>query len=309
MIKRTLYFGNPAYISLSQAQLVVKLPEVEKSDLPKHLKSDAVKSIPIEDIGIVVLDHQQITITQAVIAALLENNVAVISCDEKRHPSGLLLPLSGHTEYTERLRWQLEATQPLRKNLWQQTVQAKITNQAVVLRRIGIDTDNMMYWLKSVRSGDPDNFEARAAAYYWKSIFPAELEFTRDRFGLPPNNLLNYGYAILRAIVARGLVSSGLLPVLGIHHRSKYNAYCLADDIMEPFRPFVDWKVRELMMSGIDYFELTKEIKAELLSIPVIDVMMDGERSPLMVGLQRTTASLARCYSGESRKIIYPEFQ
>lgn len=310
MIKRTLYFGNPSYLSLSNSQMVLRLPEVEKNDdLPDMLKADAKKTFPLEDIGVMVLDHQQITITQALMAALLENNVALITCDGTHHPTGLLLPLAGNTQQSERFRDQIDATLPLKKNLWQQTVQVKIKNQASVLRRMGVPVDNMMHWSNSVRSGDPDNFEARAAAYYWKNIFPPEIEFFRERNGFPPNNLLNYGYAILRAIVARGLVGSGLLPTLGIHHRSKYNAYCLADDIMEPYRPFVDLMVKDIVHSGSQYTELDKTIKQQLLGIPVMDIWIEGDRSPLMVGLQRTTSSLVKCFSGESRKILYPEFQ
>lgn len=310
MIKRTLYFGNPTYLSLTNSQLVIRLPEVEKNaEIPEHIKSDSKKSIAIEDIGVIVLDHQQITITQAAIDALLQNNVALITCDGTHHPTGLMLPLAGNTLQSERFRDQIDASVPLKKNLWQQTVQMKIKNQASVLRRIGIPTDNMEHWKNSVRSGDPDNFEARAAAYYWKNLFPEELEFTRERNGFPPNNLLNYGYAILRAVVARGLVSSGLLPTLGIHHRSKYNAYCLADDIMEPYRPFVDQVVREIVYSGVSYNDISKELKQQLLSIPVLDIWIEGDRSPLMVGLQRTTASLVKCFTGETRKILYPEFQ
>ncbi|MGL5891072.1 MAG: type II CRISPR-associated endonuclease Cas1, partial [Bacteroidia bacterium] len=197
----------------------------------------------------------------------------------------------------------------LRKNLWQQTVSAKIANQARLLDKLGKPADNMKHWSSSVLSGDQQNHEARAAAWYWKTIFPPEFNFLRERNGLPPNNLLNYGYAVLRAVVARGLVSSGLLPTLGIHHRNKYNAYCLADDIMEPYRPFVDEVVVKLIQSGIDYHELTTSIKQELLGIPVIDISIDGDSSPLMVGLQRTTASLARCFLGETRKIAYPELK
>jgi CRISPR-associated protein Cas1 len=310
MIKRTLYFGNPTYLSLTNSQMVIRLPDVEKNaELPEHIKSESKKAVAIQDIGVMVLDHQQITITQALIDALLQNNVALITCDSTHHPTGLLLPLAGNTLQSERFRDQIDASVPLKKNLWQQTVQMKIKNQASVLRRVGVPVDNMMHWGNSVRSGDPDNFEARAAAYYWKNIFPEELEFTRERNGFAPNNLLNYGYAILRAVVARGLVSSGLLPTLGIHHRSKYNAYCLADDIMEPYRPFVDVIVREIVHSGVNINELDKGIKHQLLSIPVMDIWIEGDRSPLMVGLQRTTASLVKCFSGESRKILYPEFQ
>lgn len=307
MIKRTLYFGNPSYLSLNNGQMVLRLPEVEKSDLSETFKKEAFKTFPIEDIGVVVIDHRQITITQGLMSALLDNNVAVITCDDTHHPAGLLLPLSGHTVQSERFRAQIDASLPLKKQLWQQTVAVKIRNQATLLRRIGVPVDNMLHWASAVRSGDPDNYEGRAAAYYWKNFFPGELEFTRNRNGMAPNNLLNYGYAILRAVVARSLVGSGLLPTLGIHHRNKYNAYCLADDIMEPFRPLVDDVVRKIVMSGEDYQELSRPVKQQLLEIPVADILLDGDRSPLMVGLQRTTASLARCFEGDGRRVLYPE--
>ena len=164
----------------------------------------------------------------------------------------------------------------------------------------------MRIWAADVKSGDPDNLEARAAAYYWKNLFEIE-GFTRDREGIPPNNLLNYGYAILRAVVARGLVVSGLLPTLGIHHHNRYNAYCLADDIMEPYRPYVDDLVYGIVKSGRGYEVLTKEIKGRLLSIPTLDVVISGKRSPLMIAVGQTTASLYKCFSGELRRLSYPE--
>lgn len=166
----------------------------------------------------------------------------------------------------------------------------------------------MRVWADEVRSGDADNVEARAAAYYWRNLFPRIEGFTRDRDGIPPNNLLNYGYAILRAIVARSLVISGLLPTLGIHHHNRYNAYCLADDIMEPYRPYVDELVVGLLNTSdsLDY-SLSKEIKASLLSIPTIEVTLEEKRSPLMVAVGQTTASLFKCFNGEVRKIVYPE--
>jgi len=194
----------------------------------------------------------------------------------------------------------------LKKQLWQQTIQAKILNQAAILAERNIDHENMLHWAKSVRSGDPDNYEGRAAAYYWKNVFPKKVEFFRNREGNPPNNLLNYGYAILRAIVARSLVCSGLLPTLGIHHRNKYNAYCLADDIMEPYRPYVDKIVLKIIDNGENFLELGSSIKSQLLGIATVDVRFERGRSPLMVGLQSTTASLAKCYEGKNRKILYP---
>ena len=308
MIKKTLYFGNPVYLSLKNAQLVIKLPEVVKNDtLPESFKRTSEVTKPIEDIGVVVLDHKQITITSGVLEALLENNCAIITCDSKSMPIGLMLPLYGNTTQNERFRQQLDASLPLMKQLWQQTIKAKIENQAVVLKEYSdVETKCMNVWAADVKSGDSNNLEARAAAYYWKNLFQIE-GFTRDRDGIPPNDLLNYGYAILRAVVARGLVVSGLLPTLGIHHHNRYNAYCLADDVMEPYRPYVDRLVCGMIKQGVDYTELTKELKGQLLTIPVLETHIAGKRSPLMVAVGQTTASLYKCFSGELRKISYPE--
>lgn len=310
MIKKTLYFGNPAYLSLKNKQLVIKLPEVEKNDqLPSEIKKESIRTIPIEDIGVLIIDNGRITITQGVIEALLENNSALVTCDNTRMPIGLMLPLSGNKTQTERFRDQINATLPLKKQLWQQTVQSKIRNQAFVLsNKNNSIVDNMYAWASEVKSGDPDNYEARAAVYYWANIFNEIEGFYRDREGIPPNNLLNYGYAILRAVVARSLTASGLLPTLGIFHRNKYNAYCLADDIMEPYRPFVDKLVCEIVAKGNDIKELTQETKFKLLNIPVIDVIMDGQRSPLMNAVGKTTSSLYKCFVGKVRKIKYPTF-
>jgi CRISPR-associated protein Cas1 len=309
MIKKTLYFGNPAYLSLKSEQLVIKLPEVEKNDaLPESFKRNSEKSLPVEDLGVVVLDHKQITITHGLIEKLLDNNVAIITCDNRRMPVGLMLPLCGNTTQNERFRDQLSASEPLKKQLWQQTIKAKIANQAEVLSRYrSCNIRNMTRWANEVRSGDPDNFEARAAAYYWSEAFPKVENFTRDREGVVPNNLLNYGYAILRAITARALVSSGLLPTLGIQHHNRYNAYCLADDIMEPYRPFVDQVVFEMADKENIPEELTIEHKAQLLRIPDMDVMINGRMSPLMLAVAQTTASLYQCFDGSTRKIKYPE--
>lgn len=313
MIKKTLYFGNPAYLSLRMGQIVIKLPEVERNpDLPERMKQEAEVTKPIEDIGIVILDNKRITITQGLLEALLENNCAVITCDSHSMPVGLMLPLYGNSTQNERFREQLEASLPLRKQLWQQTIKAKIENQAAVLASYSkVSTKAMERWANDVRSGDPENIEGRAAAYYWKNVFSEFKQlagFTRDRNGIPPNNLLNYGYAILRAIVARGLVSSGMLPTLGIHHHNRYNAYCLADDIMEPYRPYVDQLVLSIVSEcEPDDMELTKEVKFKLLGIPTIEVTVNGKRSPLMVAVTQTTASLHKCFSGELRRIAYPE--
>jgi CRISPR-associated protein Cas1 len=308
MIKRTLCFTNPAYLSLKNSQLVIRLPEVEtNSSLPESFRAETIKTIPIEDIGVVVLDNKRITITQGVLEALLENNCAVITCNDSHLPVGMHLPLVGNTTQTERMRFQIEASLPLKKQLWQQTISAKIQNQASVLKQMrGTEVRNMLKWASEVKSGDSENLEARAAVYYWQNAFPMIEDFTRSREGVSPNNLLNYGYAILRAIVARALVSSGLLTTLGIHHRNKYNAYCLADDVMEPYRPYVDRLVMQLYDKYPDCEELTKELKAELLQIPVLDVVISGKKSPLMIAVSTTTSSLQKCYSGELRKIVYP---
>lgn len=309
MIKQTLYFGNPAYLSLSNAQLVIKIPEVENTkSLSPEFKKSAEATRAIEDIGIVVLDNKQITITSGVLEALLENNCAVITCDSKSLPVGLMLPLYGNTTQNERFRQQIDASLPLKKQLWQQTIKAKIENQAAVLQNSTEEiVKNMLIWADDVKSGDPDNFEARAAAYYWKKLFPNIIGFTRDREGIPPNNLLNYGYAILRAVVARGLVTSGLLPTLGIHHHNRYNAYCLADDIMEPYRPYVDELVIGIIKNEENIVELKKEVKVKLLAIPTLEVCINERRSPLMVAVAQTTASLYKCFAGESRRVVYPK--
>lgn len=308
MIKRTLCFSNPVYLSLKNSQLVITYLEEEKTDIPNLIKSESVRSVPIEDIGVVVLDNKQITVTQCVLEKLLENNCAVITCDSSHLPVGLILPLCGNTTQNERFRYQINASLPLKKQMWQQTVQCKIKNQAEMLKKLrGAEIRNMQAWVSDVRSGDSNNLEARAAAYYWKNLFPGIPDFTRTQDGYPPNNLLNYGYAVLRAVVARALVISGLLPTLGIHHHNRYNAYCLADDIMEPYRPYVDEKVAYLFDSGQDCSKLTTNLKRELLSIPTLDVTINKQRSPLMVAVGQTTASINRCFNGEARRIIYPE--
>ena len=292
MIKQTLYFGNPAYLSLKDRQLVIRLPDKDQSI-----------TRPIEDIGVVIVDNKQITLSSGLIEALLGNNCALITCDSSHLPVGLMLPLCGNTTQSERFRHQLSASLPLKK-----TISQKIANQAQVLKVcFGVEVGNMLSWSKNVKSGDSDNLEARAAAYYWRNMFDDEEVFIRDREGEPPNNLLNYGYAILRAIVARGLVSSGLLPTLGIHHHNRYNAYCLADDIMEPYRPYVDELVVNIRKEFDDTDFLDKEIKKRLLSIPTIEVRINNHRRPLMVAVTETTASLYKCFSGELRKIAYPE--
>jgi len=294
MIKRVLCFENPARLSLKLEQMVVEL-------------QDTTRTVPIEDVGVVILDHKQITITHALIDALLANNCAIVTSNDKHLPVGLMLPLDGHNLQSERFREQIEASEPLKKQMWQQTVIAKILGQAHVLGMQQIEHGNMFKWAKDVRSGDTDNMEARAAAYYWRNMFEKDA-FIRDPQGLPPNNLLNYGYSIVRAMMARALVGAGLLPTLGIHHHSRYDAYCLADDIMEPYRPFVDMKVLEMWNKGGVTSDISSDQKRELLGITTMDVNISGHRSPMMLAIQATAQSAQKCYSGTARKIIYPDW-
>lgn len=308
MIKKTLFFSHPAILSLRNGQLMIRFPEIERGNVVETIKQKAYISKPIEDIGMVVLEHRQITITTGLLSALMENNCAVVGCDERGMPSGLFMPLDGNTVQSERFRVQINASIPLKKQLWQQTVKMKIANQSTILERYTKgETGCMRVWVEKVKSGDSDNLEARAAVYYWKTLFAHIPNFTRSREGMPPNNLLNYGYAILRSVVARALMSSGLLPTLGIHHKNRYNAYCLADDIMEPYRPLVDELVLKIMAKYEDISSLTPALKAELLVIPTLDVTIEGKHGPLMVGVSQTTASLYKCFSGECRKISYPQ--
>lgn len=308
MIKRSLYFGNPAYLSLKLRQLVIRKPEV-KGDMPDFDDvvsfSDVVKTIPVEDIGLIVLDCPQITVTEGLLEALLENNCAVVTCDKSHLPVGLLLPLYGNKVQTERYAEQIAASLPLKKQLWQQTVQCKIRNQAAMLKYVtGVEARNMLIWADSVKSGDADNLEGRAAAFYWKTLFVDNPRFTRGDEDIV-NVMLNYGYAIVRAIVARALVGAGLIPTLGIHHHNRYDAYCLADDIMEPYRPYVDKLVVEIVEEGVPE-EFDVDVKRRLLELPVREVIIDDVRRPLMLAVSQTANSLRKCFSGELRKLVYP---
>lgn len=297
MIKRTLHFSQPAYLKVQNRQLVIEMPE-------------RTAQVPLEDIGLVYLEHPQITVTQTVLQQLMELNVAVVTCDEKHMPAGMFLNLEGHSEHAAKCRAQLESSEPLRKQLWQQTVKAKIYNQAAILSYAGHSDKYLKNLSKAVLSGDTSNMEGQAARYYWSMVFSREVDnFERNRYGQVPNNLLNFGYAILRSMTARALVGAGLLPVRGIFHRNQYNAFALADDIMEPYRPFVDFLVLNILQEEDlnDLNVLSKEMKKELLQIATLDVVIDDMKSPLLVALTRTSASLSRCFEGESKKILYPD--
>ena len=295
MLKRTIYIGNPSYLKLKDNQLKIE------DGITKELKG----SVAVEDLGFLVLDHYQITLSHQLIIALQQHNVAIISCDESHLPLGLMLPMSGHVEHSERLKHQINLSEPLKKQLWKQTVEAKIYQQKSLLSKFGYVSEPMQTYMTNVKSGDTSNMEGIAAQHYWKQLFE---NFTRERDGDAPNNYLNFGYSILRSMVARALVSSGLNPTIGIFHRNKYNAYCLADDIMEPYRPYVDELVLEWLSKPCRPTELSKEAKTHLLKIATKDVKIDGLTRPLLVAVSSTTSSLYKCMTGEQRTIRYPEF-
>jgi len=295
MLKKTIFFSTPCYLHIKNSQLVYKPQTDEK---PETI-------FPVEDIGFVVIDNRQINVSMSVLELLTENNVAVVFCDSKHNPKSLLLNLDGNHIQSEIFSAQINASVPLKKNLWKQTVEAKIENQINLLKKLGKEYKNLYEYRNSVKSGDTDNREAVAARVYWKRLF-SHIEFRRDTEGDFPNNALNYGYAIVRSAVARGLTGSGLLPTLGIHHCNRYNAYCLADDIMEPFRPFVDEAVYNISLNNPTAEELTSDMKKTLLEVLTADTEYPNVKRPFMVGLSQTTASLARCFSGEDKKIVYP---
>jgi CRISPR-associated protein Cas1 len=297
MLKRTIFIGNPAKLSIRNEQLVVETTE-----------QGQIKSVHLEDVGMIILEHQQISLTHAVIQQCMSNNIVLINCDQKHMPQGIMLPHEGHVELSERHREQLEASTPLKKNLWAQTVQAKITNQDAVLRWRGCAIPKMAHLVREVNSGDGSNCEGQAAAIYWANLFDSFPSFLRGRYGEPPNHYLNYGYAILRAMMARALVSSGLILSLGIHHLNKYNAFCLADDMMEPFRPFVDVIVCHMADEGLISEDIKLEHKTRILSIATMDVMVDGRKSPLWNAVIRSAQSLQLSFKGSARKLLFPEY-
>lgn len=300
MLKKTILLENKASLSVKNQQLVIK-SEIRESN------------IPIEDIGFLVIDNPEIYLSIPAMNLLIENNTAVILCNTNHLPNGMFLNLNSHHIQQEIFRNQIEATVPLKKQLWQQTIIEKITNQGILLEKITESKNAFEFLASKVLSGDTTNMEAVAASQYWKSFFDKseselakQIKFKRERFGEYPNNFLNYGYAILRAATARSLSGSGLLNTLGIHHKSKYNAFALADDIMEPFRPIVDETVFEIMQK-YDEQELNTVIKSELLQILTRTVYFKDEKSPLMVALQKTASSLQQCYTGDRKKIKYPK--
>ncbi|WP_417940485.1 type II CRISPR-associated endonuclease Cas1 [Flavobacterium sp. RS13.1] len=295
MLKRSILIENKFSITAKNNQLVLKSETREST-------------IPIEDIGFLVLDHNEIYLSIPAMNLLVENNSSVIICGKNHLPNGMFLNLNSHHIQQEIFKNQIEASIPLKKKLWQQTIIEKIKNQGQLLERITKSKNSFPFLASKVLSGDSSNMEGAAAQQYWKHFPQPHLEFDgikRERYGDYPNNFLNYGYAILRAATARALSGSGLLNTLGIHHKSKYNAFALADDIMEPFRPIVDEKVFEIMQRFSEQ-ELNTAIKSELLQILTRTVYFKEEKSPVMIALQKTASSLQQCFTGTRKKIKYP---
>ncbi|OXU14956.1 type II CRISPR-associated endonuclease Cas1 [Sedimentisphaera salicampi] len=300
MIKRIIEISeSPCSLRIRNGQLIVG-----RNDLPE-------KQIPCEDVGVLLIDNQATTYTHSVLTRLLDFGAAVVLCNGEHHPAGMLLAIDSNSIQTERHRHQIEASLPLKKRLWKQLVQAKISHQAAVVKTENPRASKSIEQLAAkVRSGDKSNVEARASKLYWK-YFLGSRNFKRLRGGAPPNNLLNYGYMILRAAVARAICSSGLLPSLGLHHCNRYNEYCLADDIMEPFRGFVEKEVRLMWRENPDeeYFaKLSQLHKARLLETLHKSVTIAQSSGPLMVGLHKTAASLYKCFAGEEDSLELPDF-
>lgn len=292
MLKRALFFSTPFCLRLKDNQMIIHTKEMP----------DMQKRIPIEDIGFVVLEHQHTDISLPLLNALSDNNVAVILCGNDFMPNAMLMNLDSNKTQGESYRTQIEASEPLKKGLWKQIIEAKIRNQAALLNKLGKDGDRLKPCYTNVKSGDSDNREGIAAKIYWSELFGNG--FIRLRDGVDPNNLLNYGYTLLRAAVARSLMGSGLFPAFGIFHRNRYNSFPLADDIMEPYRPYVDEIVFRLYAEGEQ--QLTKEVKTKLLGLLFADTAFGKVTRPLDVGLTMTTASLAKCFAGTQKKISYP---
>ncbi len=292
MLKRTLVFSSPMILSLKNQQLVLAF-----KDSP-----DEKRSVPIEDVGVILLENQQTNITLPLLNALAEAEVQVVICNNKGMPSAMMQSMNSNNLQGETLRNQIACGEVLKKQLWKQVVEAKIKNQALLLNSIGEEGNVLKPFYANVKSGDADNREGVAARIYFQHLFGDS--FIRDREALGINALLNYGYSILRAATCRALVSSGLLPAIGIHHHNRSNAFPLADDLMEPFRPFVDEVVYDLVMRCET--ELTKDAKAALISVLYADTLCDKVKRPLSVGLSMTTASLVKCLSKEINSLCLP---
>ncbi len=292
-MKETLFFSKPYHLKIANKQLTI----IDK-------EQGTITQRSLEDLGLVILEHVAITFTQQVMSSLAHHGVAVIYCDNAHYPCAMLLNLAGHHIQSLRFHQQINSSLPLKKQLWKQTIQAKIHNQQALLQAVGALHSPLPTW-KSIESGDATNQEAQAARIYWPALFGPR--FRRGRKEPPPNHALNYGYAILRSATARALTGAGLLPMLGIHHKNKYSTFCLADDIMEPYRPFVDRRVYQLVIEGMEGEQLTQKEKAHLLNILPEAITLQGQQTTLMRALQQTATSLAQCFAHEKKKITYPK--
>ncbi len=295
MIKRIVEISSArTHLAVKYDQLIIKQEGTVKD------------SIPIEDMGILIIDHQGVTYTHSVFTKLLKNNAAIVLCAKDHHPTGLFLPIESNSIQTERYRHQINAKRPLKKRLWKQIIKAKIKHQAKNLGKKHKIYKGLMNLRKQVRSGDTSNIEAQASRKYWPNIFDLE-NFKRNRNGPYPNNLLNYGYMVMRAAIARSICSAGLLPSLGLHHHNRYNAFCLADDIMEPFRGFIEAEVKKIVKKQNHVEYLDQSTKAELLKILHREINISNFKGPLTVGLHRTSASLQRCFEGTQDRMDLPK--
>ena len=295
MIKRTLFFSNAVCLTLKNKQLVIQNKETREET-----------TVPIEDIGFVILENNQIYVSIPVINALADNNAAVVFCNEKHLPFSMNLPLDCNTIQNQLFTAQLETTLAIKKNCWKQIIEQKIKNQARVLEKYKIDSKKLKQYATEVKSNDSTNREAIAAKLYWDLLI--DVDWIRSRHGEYPNNLLNYGYAILRAATARALIGSGLLPTFGIHHHNKYDAYALADDVMEPYRPFIDDEVLEFMETNNCAEEIPLSFKKAILNVLTRDVEIGKKTSPLMIALTITSSSLVKVFNGLTKELALPEF-
>lgn len=295
MIKRTLFFSNAVCLTLKNKQLLIQNKETHEES-----------SVPIEDIGFAIIENNQTYISIPAINALTENNAAVIFCNEKHLPFSMTLPLDCNSIQNQLFTAQIEATLPVKKKCWKEIIEQKIKNQALVLEKYNIDSIKLKEYSSQVKSGDTTNREAIAAKLYWDLLI--DVDWVRTRDGEYPNNLLNYGYAILRAAMARSLIGSGLLPTLGIHHHNKYDAYALADDMMEPYRPYIDDEVLEYTKLYPECEEISLEFKKKILNILTRDVVIGKLSRPFMIALTITSSSLAKVFTGEAEKLSLPEF-
>lgn len=292
MIKRIIEISSPARLSLKNQQMVVEREGFETT------------TVPIEDIGILILDHPAVSHTQGLLTACSENNAAVVICDKKHMPSAVFLPLDGNSLHSKTINQQIQITEPARKRFWQAIVQTKIREQAKVLLHATGDNAPLPAYAARVKSGDPENIEAQAARIYWQKLFGQT--FRRDPDGSGINSLLNYGYAVMRAAVARAIVGTGLHPSLGLHHHNQYNSFCLADDLLEPLRPAVDLKVHAISKKLHNELVLTPENKRELLEILSKECIVSGQRLPLMTSLHYYAASVRKVICGEAKCVEIP---